>query len=613
MSFNASQTRAIHHKNGPMLVLAGPGSGKTLVITERTKYLIEECGIDPAQILVITFTKAAATEMKRRFQRKMNRLCPVTFGTFHAVYFAILKHAYNYSADNIAREEQCYQCMREIIAKEHLTYEDETEFITSLLGEISLVKNSGIEIANYYSKNCAETVFRKVYRQYHEFLYKNRLIDFDDMLVYTKELFEQRADILAAWQNKYRYILIDEFQDINRIQYDIIKMLAGERKNLFIVGDDDQSIYRFRGAKPEIMLHFKDDYPEAETVLLDVNYRSVKNIVTSAGYLIGHNKERFQKKIEAADQGDIPVEWQLFESQRKENARIIWDIQEAVEKGAKYEEFAVLFRTNTQPRLLMEQLMEYNIPFRTRDTVPNLYEHWIAKDIFAYIRIAMGSRERRDFLQIMNRPKRYISRESLDEETVAFDVWEWYYEEQPWVAKRIEKLEGAIRMLERLSPYAAINYIRKAIGYDEFCTEYADYRRIKADDLFDVLDELLDAAREYKTYDAWFDHIENYTKELQEFYRVQNQNPNSVALATLHSAKGLEYENVYIIDVNEGVMPYKKAVLEPEVEEERRMFYVGMTRAKKNLHLFSVRQLNHKDAEISRFIKEAQPPGKKKD
>ena len=160
-------------------------------------------------------------------------------------------------------------------------------------------------------------------------------------------------------------------------------------------------------------------------------------------------------------------------------------------------------------------------------------------------------------------------------------------------------------MLERLSPYAAINYIRKAIGYDEFCTEYADYRRIKADDLFDVLDELLDAAREYKTYDAWFDHIENYTKELQEFYRVQNQNPNSVALATLHSAKGLEYENVYIIDVNEGVMPYKKAVLEPEVEEERRMFYVGMTRAKKNLHLFSVRQLNHKDAEISRFIKEA--------
>ena len=613
-SFNKPQSEAITHGKGPALILAGPGSGKTLVITQRVKNLIEKQHIRPSNILVITFTKAAATQMKERFTILMGEgRYPVTFGTFHAVFFSVLKNAYHYTAQNIIREEKKYQILYDIIHRMELEYEDEQEFMSGVLSEISLVKNERIDLAHYYAKNCAADIFRKIYQQYEAGKQRAGLIDFDDMLVYTYELFRERKDILALWQKQYPYILIDEFQDINRIQYDIIKMLAGERKNLFIVGDDDQSIYRFRGAKPEIMLHFKDDYPEAETVLLDVNYRSVKNIVTSAGYLIGHNKERFQKKIEAADQGDIPVEWQLFESQRKENARIIWDIQEAVEKGAKYEEFAVLFRTNTQPRLLMEQLMEYNIPFRTRDTVPNLYEHWIAKDIFAYIRIAMGSRERRDFLQIMNRPKRYISRESLDEETVAFDVWEWYYEEQPWVAKRIEKLEGDIRMLERLSPYAAINYIRKAIGYDEFCTEYADYRRIKADDLFDVLDELLDAAREYKTYDAWFDHIENYTKELQEFYRVQNQNPNSVALATLHSAKGLEYENVYIIDVNEGVMPYKKAVLEPEVEEERRMFYVGMTRAKKNLHLFSVKQLNHKDAEISRFIKEAQPPEKKKD
>ena len=614
MEFNREQQQAMEHKDGPMLVLAGPGSGKTEVIIRRTRKLIQNYQVAPSSILVVTFTKAAAGQMRERFLH----LCgveksQVTFGTFHGIFYGILRQAYGITSANIAGEEIKYQILRQILQNSSLQMEDENDLLESLAREISTVKNGRIPLSHYYSASCPDEQFRKIYETYEKRLHGKRLLDFDDLLVYCYQLFQKHPDILQAWQKKFRYILIDEFQDINRIQYDIIKMLAGERKNLFIVGDDDQSIYRFRGAKPEIMLHFKDDYPEAETVLLDVNYRSVKNIVTSAGYLIGHNKERFQKKIEAADQGDIPVEWQLFESQRKENARIIWDIQEAVEKGAKYEEFAVLFRTNTQPRLLMEQLMEYNIPFRTRDTVPNLYEHWIAKDIFAYIRIAMGSRERRDFLQIMNRPKRYISRESLDEETVAFDVWEWYYEEQPWVAKRIEKLEGDIRMLERLSPYAAINYIRKAIGYDEFCTEYADYRRIKADDLFDVLDELLDAAREYKTYDAWFDHIENYTKELQEFYRVQNQNPNSVALATLHSAKGLEYENVYIIDVNEGVMPYKKAVLEPEVEEERRMFYVGMTRAKKNLHLFSVRQLNHKDAEISRFIKEAQPPEKKKD
>ena len=608
MDLNPSQASAIRHKEGPMLVLAGPGSGKTLVITERTRYLIEECHISPSNILVITFTKAAATEMKERFQRRMGRACPVAFGTFHAVFFMILKHAYHYTAENIIKEEQKFQCIREIVTKHKLEYEDETEFLTAILGEISTVKNTGIKIAHYYSKNCAETVFRRIYNEYQEYLYRHGMIDFDDMLVYTKELFLEREDILKAWQKKYPYILIDEFQDINKIQYDVVKLLAGDSQNLFAVGDDDQSIYRFRGAKPEIMLHFKEDFKEAETVLLDTNYRSTVPIVTAAGNVIKYNKERFPKKIQAAGGDGAAVEYLLFEGQREENARIIWDIQEAIDHGANYRDFAILFRTNMQPRLLMEQLMAYNIPFRTRDSIPNLYEHWLAKDLFAYIRIAMGSRERRDFLQIMNRPKRYISRDSLDEPTVAFDVWEWYYEEQPWVAKRIGQLEHDIKVLERLSPYAAINYIRKAIGYDEFCAEYADYRRMKVEDLYDVLDELQESAKEYKDYDGWFSHIETYTKELQEVYRLQNQNMESVTLATLHSAKGLEYENVYLIDVNEGVMPYKKAVLDTEIEEERRMFYVGMTRAKKNLHLFAVKKLNNKDAEISRFIKEAQTP-----
>lgn len=607
MSFNTSQHEAILHKDGPMLVLAGPGSGKTLVITERTKCLIQKYGVSPSNILVITFTKAAAAEMKERFFRLMEgKKYPVTFGTFHAVFFAILKHAYHYSAENIIREEQRVQCMREIIVRHRLEYEDETEFIQNMLGEIGLVKNTGIDIAHYYSKNCAEEMFRRIYSEYHEYLLKHRLIDFEDMLVYTWELLSERKDILAAWQNKYQYILIDEFQDINKIQFDIIKLLAGEQKNLFVVGDDDQSIYRFRGAKPEIMLRFGDDFPRAKTVLLDTNYRSQENIVMHALNLISHNKERYQKRIKAEKEAQTEVEYAVFENARQENLRIIRDIAAAIERGGSYEDFAVLFRTNTQPRLLMEQMMEYNIPFRTRERVPNLYEHWIAKDIFAYIRIASGSRERRDFLQIMNRPKRYISRESLDEEYVAFDVWEWFYEEQPWVAERIRKLEQDIKRLERMNPFAAINYIRKGIGYDEFLEEYADYRRIRVDDLYDVLDELQESTKGFDNFDGWFSHIEEYTKELERLYREQGEKGESVTLATLHSAKGLEYENVYLIDVNEGIMPYKKAVLDADIEEERRMFYVGMTRAKKNLHLFSVKQLNQKDADISRFIAESQ-------
>ncbi len=605
MSFNTSQQEAIRHKDGPMLVLAGPGSGKTTVITERTKNLIIESHVNPANILVITFTKAAATEMKERFRRLVGDAdYPVTFGTFHAVFFAILKHAYHYRAENIIREEQKFQCMRGLIAKHRLEYEDETEFITAVLGEIGMVKNTGIAIANYYSKNCAEEIFRRIYSEYHEYLYQNHLIDFEDMLVYTYELFAERPDILGAWQRKYQYILIDEFQDINKIQFDVVKQLAGSAQNLFVVGDDDQSIYRFRGAKPEIMLHFKDDFPQAKTVLLDVNYRSQKRIVDGALKLIGHNKERYDKAIHAAKEPECEVDCGVFKDQREENLRIIWDIQDIIERGGHYADIAVLFRTNTQPRLLMEQLLEYNVPFRTRDNVPNLYEHWIAKDLFAYIRIAMGSRARSDFLRIMNRPKRYITRESLDEDTVAFDVWEWYFEEQPWVAERIGKLEHDVKMLSHMKPYAAINYIRKGIGYDDFCEEYADYRRMRVDDLYDVLEELQEGAKGFDTFEQWFEHIDAYTKELETLYRRQEVPKDSVALSTLHSAKGLEYEHVYIVDVNEGVMPYKKAVLDQDLEEERRMFYVGMTRAKKKLHLFSVKQLNGKDADISRFIAE---------
>lgn len=607
MSFNLSQTEAIGHGTGPMLVLAGPGSGKTLVITERTKNLIVNQGVDPSRILVITFTKAAATEMKERFFRLMGgKKYPVTFGTFHAVFFSILKHAYGFRADNIIKEEQRFALMREIITRMHLEYEDENEFIGDILGEISLVKNSGIPLEHYYSKNCGKEIFEQIYQSYEGQMRQKRLIDFDDMLVYCYELFTQRKDILAAWQKKFQYILIDEFQDINKIQFDIIKMLAEPENNLFIVGDDDQSIYRFRGAKPEIMLGFEKAYPQAKRILLDVNYRSGKEIVETSLRLISHNEARFEKSIHAHRKSTQGVSYQMYESPLEESRAIIRTILEGCEKGRGYNDFAVLFRTNTQPRILMEQMMTYNIPFRTRDNIPNLYEHWITRDILTYIRLAMGGRERRDILQIMNRPKRYITRESVDEEVIAFDAWaEYFYEKkQPWVAERIEQLEADLRVISRISPYAAINYIRHTIGYEEFLKEYADYRRINEDSLIEILDELQDASREFKTYGAWFDHMDAYTEELKEQKRQQEMLTDCVSLATLHSSKGLEYPIVFLMDVNEEIMPYKKAVLDADLQEERRMFYVGITRAKEALYVNSVKKYNGKEVEVSRFVEE---------
>lgn len=606
MNYSKSQEAAIRHKDGPMLVLAGPGSGKTAVITQRIVNLIKGYGVDASGILVITFTKAAANEMKQRFLglSGLSRT-QVSFGTFHAVFFTVLKHAYRFDSSNIITEEQRCQFMREILSYHQLDYRDENEFIADLLGEISLIKNTRIDLANFYSSHCGEEVFRKIYEAYGRRLSQNRLIDFDDMLTYTYELFVKRPDILSAWQRKYPYILIDEFQDINRIQYDIVRMMAAPRNNLFIVGDDDQSIYRFRGSKPEIMLGFTRDYPDAKTVLLETNYRCAPQIVDAAGRLIANNAHRFEKRIRASRAQRAQIEFLCFEDQRKENAYVIGQIRSALASGRPPKEIAVLCRTNTQPRLLLAQMMEQNVPFSTRDRIPNLYEHWIARDFFAYLRIAQGSTKRADFLSIMNKPKRYIGRDSLCEPEVSFEEWIRLYEEKPWVAERIEKLWCDVKLLKKMSPYAAVNYIRKGIGYDEYIADYAEYRNVEKDDLYEVAEEILESARGYRTMEEWFDHIQEYRAALERMAKRTDSAAEAVAVSTLHSVKGLEYEQVFLVDVNEGIMPYKKAVLGADLEEERRLFYVGMTRAKDALHICSVKSVNNKDMEVSRFVREA--------
>ena len=577
--------------------------GKTTVITKRIEYLIKYANIDPAHILVITFTKAAATEMKERFLQLMQGEGKrVTFGTFHAVFFMILKHAYHYEASNIIRKEEQTQMIRELIHSMRLDFEDEAEFVQNLLSEISFVKNSRQNLEHYYSMNCAKEIFCNIFQVYQEYLKRRRKIDFDDMLVYTYELFSERKDILSAWQKKYQYILINEFQDVNQIQYDIVRMLAEPGQNLFIVGDDDQSIYRFRGARPEIMLHMPKDYPNTKMIQLSCNYRCPKDVVQMADKLISYNKERFSKQISAASIKENSITAELFLTQREANEKIVERIRK---ETVPFSQTAVLFRTNTQARLLMEQFMEYNIPFIAKDKIPNLYEHWIAKDLYAYIRIAEGSRQRRDFLMIMNRPKRYLSRESLGEEMVSFDNWQAFYSHQPWMEERIEKLRADLLAIRRMRPFAAINYIRKAIGYDEFLAEYADYRKIEKEGLFEVIDSLQESSKPYAEFSEWLAHIERYKKELEEIYAKEKQEKEAVTLATFHSAKGLEFQVVHILDVNEGITPYKKAVLLADMEEERRMFYVGITRAKKNLHLYVSKKINRHDAEISRFLTEA--------
>lgn len=612
MAFHKSQLQAIRHLNGPMMVLAGPGSGKTTVIIHRVRCLVEGYGVDPASILVITFTKAAASEMRQRFQKLMEgRSLPVSFGTFHAVFFSILKHAYRYDASNIVREEQRIQLMRELVDRYRIDVEDEGEFISSILSEISMVKGEMMSLEHYYSKNCSEEIFKKLYEGYNRGLESRGLLDFDDMLVMCYQLFDQRKDILAAWQSRYRFILIDEFQDINRVQYEIVKMLAAPENNLFIVGDDDQSIYRFRGAKPEIMLGFEKDYPTAKRTLLGINYRSSSSIVDAAGRLIRHNKMRFEKEIQAFRGAGRPVAVMGFPDAHAETRTIVEEIQDYVRMGYHLSDIAVLYRTSMEPRLLMERMMEWNLPFRMKDSLPNLYEHWITQDMLAYIRIAGDElakhrqAKRADVLRIINRPKRFVSREALEGQIISWDSLKSWYQDRGWMVERIEQLEYDLKMIGRMAPVAAVNYIRKAVGYDDYLREYAENRRMKAEDLLQIADQLQESASSYKTMDAWQEHMREYGEQLrQQLTNRDSQNTDCVSLMTMHSSKGLEFPIVYILDANEGVTPHHKAVLEADLEEERRMFYVAMTRARDRLHVYYARERYGRPQERSRFIDE---------
>ena len=606
MAFSNAQNEAIHHLKGPALVLAGPGSGKTTVITNRIRFLVGEAGIDPARILVITFTRAAAQEMRARYEQMTGTGCkgPV-FGTFHSVFFTILKYAYRYDASSIVKEEERRGFLGEQARRLGVEMEDESEFVEGVLGEISLVKGEMLGLDCYYPKSCGEDIFRKLYVAYEEWLRTRNLLDFDDMLVMCRELFVARKDILAGWQKRWQYILIDEFQDINRVQYEVVRMLALPENNLFIVGDDDQSIYRFRGAKPEIMLGFEKDYPDARKILLDVNYRSTRPIITCAGHLIEKNKMRFPKNIRDARGEGHAVVARAFANPSEEAVTICEQLRNYRKMGMAWEEMAVLYRTNIGPRRLVSALMEYNIPFDIRDGMPNLYDHWIAQDILAYIRAARAPIARADFLRIMNRPLRYISRDAVYSETVNLESVKSFYQDRLWMLERVEELETDLKNVRDLPPGKAVNYIRKAISYDEFLQEYAMERRMDLTELTEILDQLQEGAMAHESWEAWCEYMDRYRAQLEERAKNKRERSEGVRLMTMHSSKGLEFRVVFLLDANEGVTPHNKAALDADMEEERRMFYVAMTRAKDRLHVYWVRERYHRRQEVSRFVKEA--------
>ena len=605
MGFNEAQTQTIQHTDGPCLVLAGPGSGKTLTIVNRVKYLIEKQKVRPEEILVVTFTRFAAAEMKSRLCLVMGkRDLPVTVGTFHGIYYGILKWAYRMNQENILSETEKYQILRGVINKERMEIFDEEDFIQDIAAEIGKVKNNRIPLEEFVSEKCSADAFRNIYRNYEQHRKELKKIDFDDMLVLCYELFRARPDVLAQWQKKFRYVLIDEFQDINRIQYDVIRMLAQPENNLFVVGDDDQAIYGFRGADSELMLGFGKDFPDAKQILLGMNYRSTANIVQNSLKLIENNVERYSKKLEANREGGSCLHIQEVKDPVEEAEYVLEEIQKCKENGIKEEEIAILFRVHTDARAVVEAMVERKIPFQMKEHLPNIYEHFIAKDIMAYFRLATGARHRQDFLQIMNRPKRYLGRDSVAGAKASFEDMRKFYCDKDWMIDRIDQFEWDVKMLMKMAPYAAIQYIRKRIGYDDFLKEYAFTHQINRSDLNEVLAEIEEAAKAFSSVEEWFAHVEEYTETLKVKEKERNRPRPGVRLMTIHASKGLEFKQVFLIAANEGRIPYQKAKTDKEIEEERRLFYVAMTRAKDFLKICYVKIKNGKEVTPSRFVDE---------
>lgn len=613
MKLNRGQDEAIKHGNGPCMVLAPPGSGKTLIVTERTRYLIEESGVRPDQILVITFTRYAAREMKERFERlTAGKNYPVTFGTFHSIFYGILKCAYGIGANNLMSEKESSVLLQEVLDQTNIEstpeVEDEEELVRELLREVGMVKNGLCHLKDFHSKYLTQDEFAEVFRSYEHQKKELKKFDFDDMLVQCYALFRKKPEILQGWQKRFKYILIDEFQDINRVQYEVIRMLAAPRYNLFVVGDDDQSIYGFRGAKPELMLYMKQEFPSLRTISLTVNYRSTEFITGAAARVILHNDTRFYKRVQSFRGRGQNVHVQEVLDEQEEAQYVTEEIQKKLDQGIKPGEIAVLFRAAVQARMISEILSEHRIPFEMRDYVTNFYRHFIVKDMMAYLQLAAGKRDRSLFLTICNRPLRYLARNSMENRQVNFEDLRKFYCDKDWMLDIIDQFDVDVRMMKNMAPYAAIQYIRKKIGYDDFLKEYAEKHQISWKKLMDVMAELEERSKNFKSYDEWEIHIAKYTQELEEQQakarKIKGERENKVQLMTIHSAKGLEFEDVFVIHANEGEIPHQKAEKKDEIEEERRLFYVALTRAKNNLCISYITQKNGNSIKPSRFVEE---------
>lgn len=645
--FNEAQRQAIAHFTGPCLTLAGPGSGKTTVIVERICRLLEQ-GVPARNILVLTFTRAAAVEMRERFlkrieekmaqasseeawavsrgsseaQQRLLTARQVLFGTFHSAFFQILRYSGGYDASSVLRGEEKYAFLEEVSRAVGI-YHDREGWYQEVQKEISDVKGNAMEPEDFHPLSCTSKEFSVLYRGYQDLLTQRKKLDFDDMLLRCLHLFEERPDILEIWQERCQFVLIDEYQDSSLIQCRLAQMLAAPQNNIMVVGDDDQSIYGFRGAAPERLRDFLAVYPDAKQYLLNINYRCPETVVKAAGKLIGENRDRLSKKILAAktilNAEEVTITAEEYSSLLEENEAVIARIQSCHAAGVPYENMAVLYRINRNPAQLLRLLETRGIPVQVKGTAGGSFHHWICQDFCSYLAAANGSTRRSDWLRVISHPERYFSRSALGQEPVTLDRLFDYYSDDRRRIDTLDHLSYDMTLLRKSPPYAGLSHLRRYMGYDDYLEENDKSGESRLQEIAEQLQETADGCR---TGLEWLAYVEKMRQDGNSSATMTNgrshtgaaeavmknagyNTPSGVHFMTMHSAKGLEFPIVFIVDANEGMTPYKRADSPEGIEEERRLFYVAMTRAKERLHISWTKERFHRPQSVSRFVSEA--------
>ncbi len=610
-NLNDEQNKAIKHFKGPCMVLAGPGTGKTTIIVNRVMHLIRYYGIDPNNILVVTFTKAAAKEMVERFSNTkgyINEYKKVTFGTFHSVFFRILKQYKNYKIENLIKEKEKYNIVKSIIKGLGYDFYEDEQLLDTFINELCYVQNMLILNKKYNPSSCNYNQFWYIYEKYKKYKNSNNNFDYEDMISHCYELLINNSAILSDLRRKYKYILIDEFQDINKAQFETIKLIANPYNNLFAVGDDDQSIYGFRGADPNVMHEFANKFGDVKVIALKNNYRNNEIILNLAMSIISNNKHRYKKELKAVKEfGELPliIRTEDFE----EEAKVIGKkIKELSIKGMNFSHMAVLYRTNIQSRAIIETFIDQNIPFICRDGLSSVYSHWIYNDIVCYLKASQNIEKNNSIYRIINKPYRYIGRETvsnvMNTSKDFFDSLIGYHGINNLQDKKLKELKKSIEKIGTMKTGIAVNFIRKHIGYEDYIKDYAYSKHINVKPLLDILDEVESSAKKFDDIGEYLKYIKNITEDMA--YKRSGSAKNSVQIMTMHKAKGLEFDIVFIAGVIEGLIPnvLNDEITAEAIEEERRLFYVAMTRAKDELYLLVPKYRYGKKTEQSRFLRE---------